>query len=233
MKILDTRIKIGNVLRALTILTSASLIVIGFIFNKSANNARNELDRIHLDPVFKIPIDLSKAGDHSVSFHLADSHFQTLNIFFEIGDDDKKTIDVQKALKRIDGVVKIKDLSSNKVVQELWLSDIDESDFLLPTTSISKPFDNILLPGLEAYLEDGEYDCTLYIYKGDPNYVGKKQFLLAQKLICGMEYLPAAIAGVAALISWGLGCVLILIIAIIRIVKRRRRLATDCNKNLS
>lgn len=132
------------------------------------------------------PIDLSQPGETSVPFHqtCSISHGEALCLKCDLPDGAKR--DLEELFKDLSATVAIKDADGS----EIQVAKIDR-------TTVHHWADEIILAGL-ARFRNGEYIADIRVESGAANLSGKQQMIYAKYQLCGLERMPATIAGALA-----------------------------------
>jgi hypothetical protein len=203
------------------ILLALCLAAFGQGFEMAGSKLKTWLDRELLGALFRDKVDLTHAEKSSGQFAYRLEH--GIAFFFDTGHVYKSRDDVKEALCHVSGKLLVKDANEHVVV-DVNISDFrDECAFILPPTTIGNFDDLLFMPAHEdRQLVGGQYTYELSIATGDSNLPAGKQFFLAQKRICGLEYLTVLLLLGFKWISWGIAAIL-LVIAFIKGCAERRR----------
>jgi hypothetical protein len=131
-------------------------------------------------------IDLSKPGETTVPFHqtCSISHGEALYLDCGLDDESKKNID--ELFAALSGNVVIKDSNGNEVESaEINSKTVQYWDGRIMLTGFA-PFRN------------GDYNATIRVNSGVAALADKEQTIYAKYQLCGLEQMPAMIAGAFA-----------------------------------
>lgn len=142
-----------------------------------------------VDRPMDVAVDFSRPGETTAHFRQTCSvaHSEAFMLSSEFGPEAEES--PEKFVQGLAGEVVIRDLAGREVVST-GLSDIGVF-FLQGEISVA---------GLHSF-PPGDYIATIRVDKGVPSLAGKPQRLRARYLLCGLEQLPALIAGAIALVS--------------------------------
>lgn len=132
-------------------------------------------------------IDLSKPGETSVPFHqtCSISHGEALYLKCDLPDDAKQ--DVGELFKNLSATIAIKDADGSEI-----------EAVKINSKTVQHWDDNIILAGFAPF-RNGDYVATIRVDSGAVSLSGKQQVMYAKYQLCGLEQMPATIAGAFAL----------------------------------
>ncbi len=141
-------------------------------------------------------IDLSKAGETIVPFHqtCSISHGQALYLDCELHDESKPNTEL--LLRDLAGDIAIKDADGNEIATVTFNTK----------TAVQYWDGRIMLAGFTTFPE-GEYVATIRVNSGAPALADKQQEMYSEYQLCGIEQMPAIIAGVFAFAAGIIGLV--------------------------
>jgi len=131
-------------------------------------------------------IDLSQPGETTVPFHqtCSISHGEALYLTCDLGGDSKQKL--EELFATLTGNVVIKDLNGNEI-----------ESVKINNKTVQYWDDEITLTGFAPF-RTGDYIATIRVDTGAAALVNKKQTIYAKYQLCGLEKMPAMIAGAFA-----------------------------------
>ncbi|MDO8302680.1 MAG: hypothetical protein Q7T18_05525, partial [Sedimentisphaerales bacterium] len=214
-----------NIIIVILVLLALFFTELGRELNISGSKMKATLDRELLGELFRDPVGLTHAGKYSGHFTYKSA--EGIAFFFDTGRVYKTQDDAGNALDHISGKLLVKDVNERAVIDVNISHFGEECVFVLPPEP-NGTFSNFLfMPGYEdmRFESGGQYRYEVSIVAGDSNLSTGKQFFLAQKRICGLEYLAVAMPILFARISWGIAGVLVIIAVIMGVVKYVRQIS--------
>ncbi|MCU0962307.1 MAG: hypothetical protein MUF48_19590 [Pirellulaceae bacterium] len=138
------------------------------------------------DRPMEAAIDLSEPGETRVPFHqtCGISHGEAL--YLECDLDDESTRNIATLFAGLSGTVVIKDAHGD---------DVETVE--INSTTVEYREGRIMLNGFAPFRE-GEYVASIRVDSGAAEFAGHRQTIYAQYFLCGLEHMPAAIAGAFA-----------------------------------
>lgn len=140
-------------------------------------------------------VDLSQPGETTVPFRqtCGTSHGEALLLQCDL--DDQSVVGLEEAFR---------DLAAEFVVRDSNGSEIESADVNAQTVF---SWDGMILLALIDPFREGEYVATLNVTSGAPALADKKQTMFVQYQLCGLEQMPAVVAGAVAVGAGVIGIV--------------------------
>jgi hypothetical protein len=131
-------------------------------------------------------IDLSKPGEMTVPFHqtCSISHGEALYLGCDLDDESKQN--TAELFAALSGTVVIQDSDGNEV-----------ASVKINNKTVQYCDGEIMLTGFAPF-HNGDYTATIRVDSGAAALVDKEQTVYAKYQLCGLEQMPAMIAGVFA-----------------------------------
>lgn len=147
-----------------------------------------------------VEIDLSQPSETTAPFRqtCSISHGEIITLDCKYGEVDPNPSEL---LDGLEGVVVISDAEGNQVSSTNFS---DKSAYVW--------YDRIALADVDPFAT-GDYIATIHVHSGAPALVSRKQTLIAEYQLCGLEQFPTYIARGLACIFGGVGLISLLIIA--------------------
>ena len=227
---LDKRMKprTKNIIIVILILLAFFFAVLGQGFEGSGPKIKAKLDRELLGELFRDPVDLTHAGNYSGQFTYKSE--EGIAFFFDTGHVYKTQDDAKDVLNHVSGRLLVKDVNERAVIDVNISQFGKDCVFVLPPEPTGTFSNFLFMPGYAdmRFESSGQYRYDLSITTGDSNLPAGKQFFLAQKIICGMEYMTVSLSLLFARISWSIAGILVIIAVTMGIVKFvRQKPATE------
>jgi hypothetical protein len=159
-----------------------------------AMQANAKFQRWLSDRPMELPIDLSKPGETTSSFHQTCGISHGENIFLKVDPPLKSEEKPEELLKGLSAVIIVSDKHNREVAAvKMDSKSVYDGRFQ----------EGILLAGFCPFAE-GDYGATIRVVSGAERLAGRGQKMYAKYLVCGMELFPAYILG---LFSFGSGLI--------------------------
>lgn len=186
------RIAIGRLIGLLIALIGFGL-SIWFAFDAMRRNAE-----FHAWPdarPMETAIDLSKPGEVTVPFNQTCSVAHGEALYLEVDSRELTDVNIGEFFLGISGTVVIRDSAGNEIETAVINGETAYYwDGQVALTEIA-PFPR------------GNYVATICIDSGGPTLAGKRQIIYAKYQLCGLEQMPAVIAGVFAFVTGFVGLI--------------------------
>ncbi len=140
-------------------------------------------------------IDLSKPGESTVPFHQTCSISHGEALYFHCEFDDEAKQNLEELFAALSGSIVIKDPDGNEV-----------ESATINNKTVQSWDDKIMLTGFAPF-RSGDYIATIRIDSGVAALTGKEQSIYAKYQLCGLEQMPAMIAGAFAFAAGMIGLV--------------------------
>jgi hypothetical protein len=130
--------------------------------------------------------DLSTPGETTVPFHQTCSISHGEALYVDVESDELASLSPEELLNGLSGNITIVD-SAGAVIETARIN----------SKTVQRWEGQIMLAGIAPF-RNGDYIATIHVESGAPKLAHKQQTIYAEYQLCGLEKMPAMIAGVIA-----------------------------------
>lgn len=169
--------------RLIGLLLALNGIGLAIWFARDAMQRNPEFDEWLTARPMDAAVDLLKPGETTIPFYqtCGISHGEAL--FLDLGLDEPGDADLAEVLHGLSGEIAIRDSAGNEIESAEIKGEV-----------VQHWNGQIMLTGILPF-RSGHYVATIRIDSGAPNLADKRRVIYAKYLLCGLEKMPAMIAG--------------------------------------
>jgi hypothetical protein len=131
-------------------------------------------------------IDLSTPGETRVAFHQTCSISHGEALYVNVDSDEASGLSLEELFNGLSGNIVIEDSAGTEI-----------GTARINSKTVQRWEGQIMLAGIAPF-RNGDYIATIRVDSGAPNLAEKQQIIYAEYQLCGLEKMPAMIAGVIA-----------------------------------